>query len=398
MLPMKISVLFLLLFALVVGGYSQCEVEYGKLVINEFMARNILVPDEFGEFDDWVEIMNTSEEPINMAGYFLSDNHGERTRYSFPDITLDPGGYLIIWCDGEPFQGEFHTSFGLNGSLGERILLVAPDTSVIDHFDFGPVVNTQSFSRFPNGHGPFRFAEPSPNAENNITDYRGLVINEFLAINDSGEEDDFGNRFDWIELHNNRDIPLNLGGYFLSDRSNNPNKFEFPEPTILAAGGYITVWAAGFEGLSPLHASFSLGGDGEYVHLYNKDTVTLDFVRFGMQESDVSFGRFENGVGQYRCLEPTYGFTNDPGSVNVTEYFAPDDILFSIYPVPASDYINIQLNDTGNGTIEIYSAVGARIANYNYQGDGPHFIDISEFTTGVYLVRIGNNTQRIVVR
>lgn len=395
---MKKLLLYALLCAFSGGVYAQCEVEFGKLVINEFMARNIVVPDEFGEFDDWVEIMNTSDEPINMSGYFLSDNHGNRTRFSFPDMTLEPGGYVVVWCDGQPWQGELHTEFGLNGTVGERIVLVAPDTSIIDHFDFGLVTNTHSFSRYPNGHGPFRFAEPSPGAENNVTDYRGLVINEFLAINDEGQEDQFGNRFDWIELYNNRDIPLNLGGYFLSDNSNTPDKYQFPEPTILASGGYITIYAAGFAGLSPFHASFGLSGDGEFVHLYNKDTVTLDFIRFGMQEADVSFGRFENGVGPFRCLEPTFGETNDPGTVNITEHFAPDEILFSIYPVPASSHINIHLNDTGFGVIEIFNMMGAHVANYNYQGDGPHYIDVSDFAKGVYLVRIANNTQRIVVR
>jgi hypothetical protein len=393
------KVLLLALLATMIGSVSaQCDPEFGKLVINEFMARNVVFPDEFGEFDDWVEIMNTTDEPINMSGYFLSDKHGNRTRYAFPNTTIEPGGYLLIWCDGQPWQGEFHADFKLQGSVGERVVLVAPDTTIIDHFDFGPVSNTHSLSRWPNGHGPFRYAEPSPNADNNETDYQPLVINEFLARNNDHSYDEFGNDFAWIELYNNRDIPLNLGGYFLSDKSNNPTKYQFPEPTILASGGYMVVYAAGVAGLSPFHASYGLSGSGEYVHLYNKDTVTLDFIRFGQQEQNISKGRFENGLGAFRCLEPTKGETNDPGTVNVTEYFSPDDVLFTIYPVPATDFINIQLNDMGNGVIEVFSAMGTQVARYDYQGDGPHYIDISDYARGVYLVRIGNNTKRIVVR
>lgn len=395
---MKKLLLLLAATGLVVTVSAQCEIGYGDLVINEFMARNIVYPDEFGEFDDWVEIMNNSDDPINLNGYFLSDNHGNRTRYSFPDMTLDPGEYLVIWCDGQPEQGEFHTEFGLQGSIGERIILVDPDTVVIDHFDFGPVSNIQSLSRYPNGHGPFRFATPSPGADNNETDYRGLVINEFVAINENSATDEFGNNLDWIELYNNRDIPLNLGGYFLSDKSNTPEKYEFPEPTILAAGGYITVWAAGIAGVSPYHTSYALSGDGEYVHLYNKDTITLDFVKFGPQVADISVGRFENGIGAFRCLEPTFGETNDPGTVNVNEFEPPQELLFSVYPVPATDYINIQLNDVGNGTIQVFSAFGSHVANYDYQGDGPHYIDLSGYAKGVYLIRIGNTTKRVVVR
>lgn len=397
---MRKSLLVLIATVFATSAFAQCGNVYGDLVINEFMARNIVHADEYDEFDDWVEVMNNSEDPISIGGYFLSDNHGNRTRYTFPDMTLDPGDYVIVWCDGQPEQGQFHTEFGLNGTVGERIILVNPDTVVIDHFDFGVIqTNLQALSRYPNGYGPFRFANPSPGLTNNETDYRGLVINEFLAINNNSGTDEFGNNLDWIELYNNRDIPLNLGEYILSDESNDPiNKYSFPEPTILAAGGYIIVWAAGLSGISPYHASFGLSGDGEYVHLYNKDTVTLDFVRFGSQLPDVSIGRYENGTGPFRCLEPSFAAENVLSSVGLDETGKQEDILFSVYPVPATDFVNIQLMDTGNGIIQLFSAYGQHISNYTYQGSGPHYVDVSSLSKGVYLVKIGNQTKRIVLR
>lgn len=396
---MKKTLLILAACTLSISLIAQCGIEYGDLVINEFMARNIVYSDQDGEFDDWVEIHNTTDEDINLQGYFLSDNHGNRTRFTFPDTVLEAGGYIVVWCDGHLDQEGLHTEFGLNGSLGERILLANPDTVVIDHFDFGYVDNVQSFGRYPNGHGPFRFAIPTPGGPNNETDYRGLVINEFLAINDDSGTDEFGNYFDWIELYNNRDIPLNLGGYFLSDKSNTPEKFEFEEPTILAAGGYVVVYAAGVAGISNRHANFSLSGDGEYVHLYNKDTVTLDFVKFGPQLPDVAIGRFDNGTGKFRCLVPTKGATNEMSTVNVHELEQQNkEILFSVYPVPATDYVNIQLTDTGSGTISVFSAYGSHVASYAYNGSGPHYLDLSGYAKGVYLIRIGNHTRRIVVR
>lgn len=399
---MNKTLLILIASVITTGAFAQCGNVYGDLVINEFMARNIVHADEYDEYDDWVEILNNSDDPISLDGYFLSDNHGNRTRYSFPDMTLDPGEYVIVWCDGQPQQGQFHTEFGLNGTVGERIILVNPDTVVIDHFDFSEIqTNTHSLSRYPNGTGMFRFALPSPgltNNENIGTDSRGLVINEFLAINENSESDEFGNHLDWIELYNNQVIPLNLGGYFLSDKSNNPAKYEFPEPTILAAGGYVTVWAAGLAGISPFHADFALSGDGEYVHLYNKDTMTLDFVRFGAQLADISIGRYENGIGPFRCLEPSFAAENVLSTVSLDEIGMKEDILFSVYPVPATEFINIQLMDTSNGIIQVYNAYGQHIANYSYQGSGPHYIDISNLPNGVYLVKIGNQTKRIVVR
>ncbi len=399
---MKKSVLFLIAgLSFTSAAFAQCGNDYGVLVINEFMARNIVYTDQDGEFDDWVEIHNTSDENINLQGYFLSDGHSNRTKFQFPDTVIDGGGYIVVWCDGDIEQAGLHTSFSLNGTLGERLVLSNPDTVVIDHFDFGSVDNIKSFSRYPNGHGPFRFAIPSPDAPNNETDYRGLVINEFLAINDnSGTTDEYGIAFDWIELYNNRDIPLNLAGYFLSDKSNTPEKYQFPDPTILASGGYITVFAAGaeFTGLSDFHAGFSLSGDGEYVHLYNKDTVTLDYVKFGQQLPDVSVGRYENGTGPFRCLVPSFNEPNVLSTVSVEEIELTKELMFSVYPVPATNYINIQLTDTDNGVAYIFNTLGAHITSYAYQGDGPHYIDLSDFEKGVYLIKIGTATKRFIVQ
>lgn len=397
---MKKALLFVVLVALSITSNAQCGIEYGDLVINEFMARNIVHPDQDGEFDDWVEIHNRTDEDVNLQGYFLSDNHGNRTRFTFPDTVLEAGGYIVVWCDGQIEQEGLHTEYGLNGSEGERIILVDPDTTVIDHHDFGYVDNAQSFCRYPDGFGPFRFALPSPGAPNNETDYRGLVINEFIAINENSGTDENNIPFDWIEVYNNQDIPLNLGGYFLSDKSNSPEKYEFPDNTILAAGGYKIVYAAGedFTVLSDFHAGFALSGDGEYVHLYNKDTVTLDFVKFGPQQADISIGRFENGIGEFRCLEPTKGAVNVMSSVDVAEYGRGEEILFSVYPVPATDYVNIQLMDTGDGVIQVFSAYGSHVSNYAYSGSGPHYLDLSGYAKGVYLIKIGNSTKRVVVR
>ncbi|MCA1762775.1 MAG: lamin tail domain-containing protein, partial [Flavobacteriales bacterium] len=100
---LNLRLLFLTsLLALSGEAIAQCEPYFGKLVINEFMAaNNSTASDEFGEFDDWVEIYNGSEEPINMEGYFLSDNHGNRTKFVFPSVVIEPDDVLIVWCDGQ---------------------------------------------------------------------------------------------------------------------------------------------------------------------------------------------------------------------------------------------------------------------------------------------------------
>ena len=70
------------------------------IVINEFLAKNDATnSDEYGEFDDWIEIYNPTNEPVNLSRLFLTDNLNNLTKWQFPysdDIILS-GGYLIVW-------------------------------------------------------------------------------------------------------------------------------------------------------------------------------------------------------------------------------------------------------------------------------------------------------------
>lgn len=97
----------------------------GTLVINEFMASNdnIPVPGDNGDFPDWIEIYNTGSTPLDMGGWYATDDLEEIAKYQLPTdnpelTTVPPHGYLILYCDG---LGEgLHTSFKLS-SGGEAV-------------------------------------------------------------------------------------------------------------------------------------------------------------------------------------------------------------------------------------------------------------------------------------
>ncbi len=74
----------------------------GPLYINEFVASNQGISrDEFGEYDDWAEIYNASDEQVWLADYFLSDNMGSPGKYRFPEIFIEPERFFLVWLDGE---------------------------------------------------------------------------------------------------------------------------------------------------------------------------------------------------------------------------------------------------------------------------------------------------------
>ena len=143
------------------------KVSPGDLVINEFMADNRTTKtDESGEFDDWIELYNNSSEDIYIGDLFLSDDPSDLDRSSLPDISIDPGNYLIIWADGDLNEPGLHVDFQLNSS-GEQLFLSNSDGSIIDSVRFGPQSADFSTGRFPNGYGSHMLLSPTFNANNN---------------------------------------------------------------------------------------------------------------------------------------------------------------------------------------------------------------------------------------
>ena len=113
-----------------------------------------------------------------------------------------------------------------------------------------------------------------------------LRINEFMASNVTVFPDmvDFDDYADWIELHNPSPNPINLHGYFLSDREDQPAQWGFPEGIVMAPGSFLVVRADGFgaypgdqaiRAFSPwdsftvdhLHTNFKLSAGGETILL-----------------------------------------------------------------------------------------------------------------------------------
>ena len=143
------------------------------LVINELMSNNIsAVMDNFGEFDDWIEIYNNSGQTLIMDQYYLSDKQNNPDRWKLPYLEFYPGEYLIIWADDdEETQGDDHASFGLSKS-GEFIGIfdnASNDFAVIDSVSFPSLDVDQSYARIPNAIGPFTVTNNVTFGQNNGT-------------------------------------------------------------------------------------------------------------------------------------------------------------------------------------------------------------------------------------
>ena len=123
--------------------------------------------------------------------------------------------------------------------------------------------------------------------------------------------------FDWIEIENVLARSFDIGGLHLTDNSADPNKWTFPTPTIVPAGGSVVVFASGLDITDPLldengfvHTNFKLDSDGEYLAITAQDgSILHDYgPQYPPQLPDISYGLTADGAAYH--LTPTLGQPN----------------------------------------------------------------------------------------
>jgi len=134
-----------------------------------------------------------------------------------------------------------------------------------------------------------------------------VVINEFLADNESANQDEAGEYDDWLELYNAGSTTAVLDGMYLTDDLSEPRKWQISAGTAIPPGGHLLVWCDEDAGQGPLHANFKLNRGGEEIGLFADDAhgnVPLDSVVFGPQQEDVSYGRQPDGSDNWELFDP----------------------------------------------------------------------------------------------
>eukprot|EP01024_Parvocaulis_polyphysoides_P063052 TRINITY_DN72597_c0_g1_i1.p2 TRINITY_DN72597_c0_g1~~TRINITY_DN72597_c0_g1_i1.p2 ORF type:complete len:292 (+),score=41.14 TRINITY_DN72597_c0_g1_i1:303-1178(+) len=122
-----------------------------------------------------------------------------------------------------------------------------------------------------------------------------IIINEVMSSNGDTLIDSDGDNADWIEFVNMEDRDVGLLGWFVSDNSNRPTKWMFPDVRV-PANGMIVIFASGKDRRVPgfeLHTNFRLNSGGEYLGLYRPDGRISSAIlpRLPPQYQDLTYGR-----------------------------------------------------------------------------------------------------------
>jgi len=218
-----------------------------------------------------------------------------------------------------------------------------------------------------------------------------LVINEFMASNnsDSNIHDPYGDYDDWIEIYNNSDANIDLGGMYLTDDLGNPTKWQiptgYPSETTVPADGFIVFWADDETTEGHLHTNFKLSGSGEEIGLFDTDGNTpIDTIAFGEQATNISYGRYPDANDNWRFFPtPTPAADNNGaylGEIDTVEFSKERGFYDSNYPF--------------NLTIACVTP-GANIY-YTTDGRSPVVGEVNTPTSKRYTTRIAVNSSKCI--
>lgn len=326
------------------------EQDYSPLAITEINYNPL--PSAAGGTDssdyEFIEFKNTGTSALDLGGLTFTNG----ITFTFPlGVSLPPGAFYLIVKNPTKFATRYpgiSPDGVFTGSLdnaGED-LTVATTTGgavlSVDYDDAPPwpaAADGAGFTIVPTGANynsdtgtnwrASANVNGSPKADDPTVNFSPIVINEAFTNSVPPLKDA-------IELYNPTGSPVNIGDWWLSDDRDTPRKFRIPAGTTIPANGYLVFDENQFNPTPGIGTSFALSGSGDDVYLFSGNSAgNLTGYSHGWSmaasETDVSFGRYTNSIGDVhfpRQISRTLGapFTNSgplvgPLVVNEVMYF-----------------------------------------------------------------------------
>ncbi|HMJ92003.1 MAG TPA: lamin tail domain-containing protein, partial [Candidatus Acidoferrum sp.] len=125
-----------------------CAPAKAAVVINEFLAQNDGgLRDSDIDSPDWIELHNNGFSPASLAGWHLTDNITNLTKWTFPPTNMAENSFLIVFASGKDRAtngGELHANFQLNED-GGYLALVDSNGLIVSAFSYPPQHRNVSF-------------------------------------------------------------------------------------------------------------------------------------------------------------------------------------------------------------------------------------------------------------
>lgn len=255
---------------------------------------------------EFLELQNIGSTPLTLDGLIFTAG----INFTFPNGTsLAPGQRFLIGRNAAALQAKY-PGLAVDGvytgrldNAGETLRISTPTGITVLELTYD---DSAPWPLTADGMGwslvledpvagwyrPSSAVGGSPGAEDPPYTIPPVVITELLTHTDLPQ-------VDAIELHNPTASPVNVGGWFLTDKQGMPKKFRIPDNTIIGPGGFVVFYQTQYDtqGLD-----FNLNSLGDDVFLFSGDgtgdlTGYVHQVPFGASANGVSLGRYVNSLG-----------------------------------------------------------------------------------------------------
>ena len=368
---------------------------YGFFTYAEFIANRTtdigsfwtLSPGLQNLIDGRVSYLNTVPEFTATPPAITSIDHTPQVPAPYSTVTITAqitgSNYAYLGYRSNPaapFTRVQVYDDGLHGdgAAGDGIFgeTIPTEGGIVEYYFYAENAGAGMFSPVRAEHEFWSFAvEPS------------LVLNEWQASNGTTASDELGEFDDWVELYNNTNAAISLNNYHLSDEPGNPTKWTFPDTTI-AANDYLIVWADNSEAQGPMHTNFKLSAGGEALVLSDDAGSVLDQATFPAQLTDLSYGRYPNGVGPFQEMIPTHAAENSNALMIVDPVIDPLEI--SVFPNPTQGRFTIMTSSPISGPVTVYNSTGQVVLQESMQEDTWLPLSLETAPAGLYLIQVAD--------
>ncbi len=334
----------------------------GKIRVSELMVKNrATLPDEDGDFPDWIELENLSGDTVELTGWQFRDGE-KKPCWLLPETRLGPGERLLVFADGK--SRGYHTDFSL--SAGETLQIYTANGAPVQELLCPD--GESDVAWIPDGQGGWESSlYPTPGLPNTTESYdllmanrvtdSPLVINEVCTYNKTARWKALVGISDWIELKNVSDQPVELADYYVSDDPEQRLLWPLPMKTLEPGEMFLLMCSEeeSLLGAAPLCRAFSLNSTADRVYLSRRDGSLADFVSLRDIPYLGSYGRMAGEDGFFYLPEPSPGKENERGARRVSA-------------MPAADSPDGVFNNVESVTVTLH---GAGPIRYTVDGSAP---------------------------
>ncbi|WP_298157138.1 CotH kinase family protein [Flavobacterium sp.] len=165
--------------------YGTIDFGDGPIYINEYSASNRNFNDGFGRTEDWIELYNASPDTyFNLAGYYLSNNINNPTKWQIQDGTIPPNSRVLVYCSDRDISSGtvLHASFDLSQTDGDEVVLADPNGVILESHTMFVTQTNHSYGRTTDGAATWSVFKNATPGTANTGGYANYTTKPTLSI------------------------------------------------------------------------------------------------------------------------------------------------------------------------------------------------------------------------